>query len=169
MRLLGVKPSMIVCSLKMIFIINTLCLINTENHISILGAFMMGVGYWLTEKLEYDQQTGALITNRTWTYKIPGAKDIPIDFRIKFLQNVSNEGIFGSKATGEPALTLSIVTIFALRHAIDSIREDNGKAKNWYRLGMFSGIKMFPISIGLFNNFFRVKFINFQVQQIHLT
>ncbi|XP_055319493.1 uncharacterized protein LOC129577062 [Sitodiplosis mosellana] len=99
------------------------------------GAFMMGVGYWLTEKLEYDQRTGELVTNRTWTYKVPGAKDIPIDFRIKFLQNVNNDGILRSKATGEPALTLSVVTMFALRHAIDAMREDSGNSNKWYRLG----------------------------------
>lgn len=105
----------------------------------------MGVGYWLTEELDYDQQTGALLTNRTWTYKVPGAKDIPIDFRIKFLQNINNEGIFSSKATGEPAFTLSVVTIFALRHAIDSIRDDNGITKKWYRLGHYHSFFQFKI------------------------
>lgn len=99
------------------------------------GSFVMGIGYWLTEKLIYDGQTGELLTNRTWTYKVPGAKDIPIDFRIKFLQNVNNEGIFGSKSTGEPAFTLAIVVVFALRHAINSIRMDNGTLQKWYRLG----------------------------------
>lgn len=98
---------------------------------------MMGVGYWLSEKLDFNRQTGELVTNRTWTYKVPGPKDIPIDFRIKFLENVSSEGIFGSKATGEPPLTLSIVAMFALRHAIDAIRDDNSKTEKWYRLGKF--------------------------------
>lgn len=95
----------------------------------------MGVGYWLSEKLIFDGQTGELLTNRTWTYKVPGAKDIPIDFRIKFLQNVNNDGVFGSKATGEPAFTLAIAVVFALRHAINSVRADNGTTPMWYRLG----------------------------------
>ncbi|XP_031636493.1 xanthine dehydrogenase-like [Contarinia nasturtii] len=99
------------------------------------GAFMMGIGYWLNEQLSYDQQTGQLITNRTWNYKVPGPKDIPIDFRVKFLQNVNNEGVFSSKTTGEPPLTLSVVSIFALRHALNSIHEDNGQARKWIRLG----------------------------------
>lgn len=30
------------------------------------GAFIMGLGYWLTEKLVYDSDTGACLTNRTW-------------------------------------------------------------------------------------------------------
>lgn len=100
------------------------------------GAFMMGVGFWLTERLEYDRQSGELLTNRTWTYKIPGARDIPIDFRIRFLQNVNNAGILRAKATGEPAITLSIVVMFALRHAIDAIRADRNNFEKWYRLGM---------------------------------
>lgn len=30
------------------------------------GAFMMGLGYWLTEKLDYDAKTGELTTYNTW-------------------------------------------------------------------------------------------------------
>lgn len=56
------------------------------------GAFIMGIGYWLTESLVFGAEKGELLTNRTWTYKPPGAKDIPIDFRITFLQNSSNAG-----------------------------------------------------------------------------
>lgn len=62
------------------------------------GAFMMGIGYWLTESLIYNRQNGELLTNRTWTYKPPGAKDIPIDFRITLLRKSSNEyGVLRSK------------------------------------------------------------------------
>ena len=30
------------------------------------GAFIMGLGYWLTEKLDYDGQSGELTTFNTW-------------------------------------------------------------------------------------------------------
>lgn len=116
----------------------------------------MGVGYWLTEGLVYHRENGELLTNRTWTYKPPGAKDIPIDFRVTFLQKSSNPfGVLRSKgrieflsvlfenlmklviilATGEPAFCMSVVVIFALRHALDSARADAGATEDWYHLG----------------------------------
>lgn len=103
------------------------------------GAFIMGVGYWLTEALIYDAQDGALLTNRTWTYKPPGAKDIPVDFRIRFLQKSSNPaGVLRSKATGEPALNMSIVVLFALRNALRAARKDAGLPDDWIPMGTAS-------------------------------
>lgn len=62
------------------------------------GAFVMGLGYWLTESLQYDRESGELLTNRTWTYKPPGVKDVPVDFRVRFLHKSSNPfGVLRSK------------------------------------------------------------------------
>ncbi len=30
------------------------------------GAFIMGLGYWLTEKVTYDTDSGQLLTHNTW-------------------------------------------------------------------------------------------------------
>ncbi|KAH8358794.1 hypothetical protein KR093_002517 [Drosophila rubida] len=100
------------------------------------GAFVMGLGYYLTELLRYDRQTGRLLTNRTWNYHPPGAKDIPIDFRIELLQKSPNPvGFLRSKAIGEPPFCLAVGVLFALQHAIQSAREDAGLPREWVRLG----------------------------------
>ncbi|XP_053955239.1 uncharacterized protein LOC128861267 [Anastrepha ludens] len=100
------------------------------------GSFIMLLGYWLTEQLIYDRQTGQLLTNRTWNYKPPGAKDIPIDFRVELLQrNPNPAGFMRSKATGEPPCCLAVSSIFAIQHAIQSSRKDVGLKREWVRLG----------------------------------
>lgn len=58
---------------------------------------LTGLGYYTTEELVYDEE-GQLMTNRSWFYKPPGAKDIPINFRIKFTENSKNAvGVLKSK------------------------------------------------------------------------
>ncbi|TDG48782.1 hypothetical protein AWZ03_004685 [Drosophila navojoa] len=101
------------------------------------GAFVMCLGYWLTEKLVYERQTGRLLTNRTWNYKPPGPKDIPIDFRIELVQNPqpSSAGFMRSKATGEPPCCLAVSVVFALQEALQSARKDAGLPRQWVRLG----------------------------------
>ncbi|XP_028031989.1 indole-3-acetaldehyde oxidase-like isoform X3 [Bombyx mandarina] len=90
------------------------------------GAFVMGLGLWTTERLVYDK-TGRLLTDRTWTYKPPGAKDIPVDFRVSFRRNAPNPaGVLRSKATGEPALVLAVVVIHALHETIVEARKEHG-------------------------------------------
>ncbi|KAJ6635264.1 Xanthine dehydrogenase/oxidase [Pseudolycoriella hygida] len=112
------------------------------------GAFIMGIGYWLTESIVYGKEKGELLTNRTWTYKPPGAKDIPIDFRITFLHNSSNSGgVLRSKATGEPPLCMSIVVIFALRHALESARKDAGITE-WFEMGAPSTVDQLFLKAG---------------------
>lgn len=107
---------------------------------------------------------GQLLTNRTWNYKTPGAKDIPIDFRVKFIETdntsdrvsttsniwltqrpnkknfisllASKVGVLRSKATGEPAVTLAVVVVCALRHALSSVLKDNGNEDVFLQMGM---------------------------------
>ncbi|XP_045774054.1 xanthine dehydrogenase-like isoform X1 [Maniola jurtina] len=90
------------------------------------GAFIMGLGLWTSEKLVYDP-SGRLLTNRTWTYKPPGACDIPVDFRVSFKRNsLNNNGVLRSKATGEPALVLAVVVMHALHETIVEARKEYG-------------------------------------------
>lgn len=53
-------------------------------------------------------------------------------------------GVLRSKTTGEPAVALSVVVVFALRNALHSVLKDNGNSDVFLQLGI--------------NNFIRVKF-----------
>ncbi|XP_061182872.1 xanthine dehydrogenase-like [Saccostrea echinata] len=92
------------------------------------GAFVMGLGYFLLEEIKYDQKTGQQLTDGTWEYKVPLAKDIPVDFRINLLKNAPNPvGILRAKACGEPPLCMSCSALFAIKHAVEAFRRDIGK------------------------------------------
>ncbi|CAH0677124.1 unnamed protein product [Chilo suppressalis] len=100
------------------------------------GAFIMGVGYWTSEHIVFDPNNGEILTDRTWNYHVPQARDIPQDFRIYLTKKYpSSEQILGTKAIGEPPLCLSVVIPFAIREAIVSARLDSGIPTNkWFRI-----------------------------------
>uniref|UniRef100_A0A8C4QXE0 Aldehyde oxidase n=1 Tax=Eptatretus burgeri TaxID=7764 RepID=A0A8C4QXE0_EPTBU len=91
------------------------------------GAFIMGLGYWLTERVTYDPVSGRLLTRGTWEYKPPCSKDIPVDFRVHLLKDAPNPvGVLRSKASGEPPQCMSCSVLFAVKHAVDSARSELG-------------------------------------------
>ncbi|KAJ7381038.1 hypothetical protein OS493_004634 [Desmophyllum pertusum] len=97
------------------------------------GAFVMGLGFWLTEKIIYDPDTGRNLTAGTWEYKPPCSKDIPIDFRVSLLKNAPNPlGILRSKAVGEPPLCMSCACLFAVKHAVEEARTEIGKGDGYF-------------------------------------
>lgn len=58
----------------------------------------MGSGYWLTEDVVYDEHTGEVLSDRTWNYHVPLARDIPQDFRVYMKKkSYSNPLILGAK------------------------------------------------------------------------
>lgn len=67
-------------------------------NLKVEGAFIQSLSSWIMEEIKYNKQTGELLTDRTWNYKIFGAKDIPHDFRVYLLRRAFNPvGILGSK------------------------------------------------------------------------
>jgi len=96
------------------------------------GGYIHGQGFWTTEKIVHDENTGKLLTNGTWDYKVPETKDIPEDFRITLLSNTPNpHGVLRSKATGEPSTDAAFSVVLAMRNAIASARQDAGNM-DWF-------------------------------------
>ncbi|CAG9796495.1 unnamed protein product [Diatraea saccharalis] len=97
------------------------------------GAFIQSLSAWTLEEIKFNKDNGEVLTNRTWNYKIFGAKDIPHDFRIYLRRNTKNPvGILGSKAIGEPPTCLSYVIVESLRAAVQASRLDSGCKQDKY-------------------------------------
>ncbi|KAI8919088.1 molybdopterin binding aldehyde oxidase/xanthine dehydrogenase [Powellomyces hirtus] len=75
-----------------------------------------------------------LITRGPGAYKIPGFRDIPVDFRVNFLAGLANmRAIHSSKAVGEPPL-LGCTIIYTIREAFKSARAQHGDKQEWLRM-----------------------------------
>ena len=91
------------------------------------GAFIMGVGFFFTEQVQYDDTTGVFQSTGTWNYKPPFPLDIPQSLNVTMLPDAPNPvGILRSKATGEPPYSLANSAYFAVHHALTAARSDAG-------------------------------------------
>lgn len=91
------------------------------------GGFVQGMGWLTTEQLVWNDK-GVLTTHAPSTYKIPATGDIPEHFQVQLYQEPNREdNVGGSKAVGEPPFMLAISVYEALRHAIASARDQQGK------------------------------------------
>jgi xanthine dehydrogenase large subunit len=82
------------------------------------GGFVQGLGWLTSEELVFDR-TGRLRTHAPSTYKIPTARDLPADFRVRLLTRADNASptIHRSKAVGEPPLMLANAAWLAIKDA----------------------------------------------------
>jgi xanthine dehydrogenase large subunit len=83
------------------------------------GGYIQGLGWLTMEELWWDDK-GRLRTHAPSTYKIPTARDLPEDFRVRLAAGRANPAntIFRSKAVGEPPLMLGISGWLALKDAV---------------------------------------------------
>jgi xanthine dehydrogenase large subunit len=78
---------------------------------------------WLTmEELVWNNK-GKLMTNGPASYKIPAVADMPLDLRVKLVENRKNpeDTVFHSKAVGEPPFMLGIAAWCAIKDAVASL------------------------------------------------
>jgi xanthine dehydrogenase large subunit len=88
------------------------------------GAFVQGMGWLTMEELVWNAK-GKLMTNGPASYKIPAVADMPMDMRVKLVENRKNpeDTVFHSKAVGEPPFMLGIAAWCALKDAVASIAD----------------------------------------------
>ena len=88
------------------------------------GAFVQGMGWLTMEELVWNAK-GKLMTNGPASYKIPAIADMPIDLRVKLVENRKNpeDTVFHSKAVGEPPFMLGIAAWCALKDAVASLAD----------------------------------------------
>ncbi|HDS1736241.1 xanthine dehydrogenase molybdopterin binding subunit [Pseudomonas sp. BP8] len=86
------------------------------------GGFIQGMGWLTTEELVWNAK-GKLMTNGPASYKIPAVADMPLDLRVKLVENRKNpeDTVFHSKAVGEPPFMLGMAAWCAIKDAVASI------------------------------------------------
>jgi len=99
------------------------------------GGFVCGLGFYLREQIQRNEDTGAIWNHGTWEYKPPCSQDVPIDMRVAYLgQSHHDAYVLSSKASGEPPLVLSTSVFMALRECIASARKDAGLGEEFFQL-----------------------------------
>ncbi|OIT29691.1 PREDICTED: abscisic-aldehyde oxidase-like [Nicotiana attenuata] len=95
------------------------------------GAYVQGIGFFMHE--EYlTNDDGLMVSNSTWTYKIPTIYTIPQNFNVHLVNSGHHEKrILSSKASGEPPLLLAASVHCATRAAVKAARE---QLKVWGKL-----------------------------------
>ncbi|MBI6816643.1 xanthine dehydrogenase molybdopterin binding subunit [Pseudomonas syringae] len=86
------------------------------------GGYIQGAGWLTTEELVWNDK-GKLMTSGPASYKIPAVADMPLDLRIKLVENRKNpeDTVFHSKAVGEPPFMLGIAAWCAIKDAVASL------------------------------------------------
>lgn len=88
------------------------------------GAFVQGLGFFMFEEYKTNSD-GLVITEGTWTYKIPTVDTIPKQFNVELLNSGHHQHrVLSSKASGEPPLLLAASVHCATRDAIKEARKE---------------------------------------------
>ncbi|KAK3021251.1 hypothetical protein RJ639_047523 [Escallonia herrerae] len=87
------------------------------------GAFVQGIGFFMLEEYLMNSD-GLVVTEGTWTYKIPTIDTVPRQFNVHVLNSGHHKNrVLSSKASGEPPLLLAVSVHCATRAAIKEARK----------------------------------------------
>ena len=89
------------------------------------GGMAMGIGYALSEHMQYDKKTGALLNGNLLDYKLPTAMDVP-NLSAAFVETDDPSSPYGNKSLGEPpaipvAAAIRNALLYATGVAVDAI------------------------------------------------
>lgn len=88
----------------------------------ITGAFFQGYGWCTMEELKHNEK-GLYVHNTLSLYKIPCIRDLPEVFDVALYEHdCEKASLFGSKGVGEPPLLYGEAAYFAIKDAIESIK-----------------------------------------------
>ncbi|KAL3380634.1 hypothetical protein AABB24_001007 [Solanum stoloniferum] len=95
------------------------------------GAFVQGIGFFMHEEYLTNEE-GLMVSNSTWTYKIPTIDTTPQNFNVHVVNSGHHKKrVLSSKASGEPPLLLAVSVHCATRAAVKAARE---QLKLWGKL-----------------------------------
>lgn len=94
------------------------------------GGFVQGMGWLTMEELVWNDK-GKLMTSGPASYKVPAVADMPLDLRVKLVENRKNpeDTVFHSKAVGEPPFMLGISVWCAIKDAVASVADYKAQPK----------------------------------------
>lgn len=94
------------------------------------GGFVQGMGWLTMEELVWNDK-GKLMTSGPASYKVPAVADMPLDLRVKLVENRKNpeDTVFHSKAVGEPPFMLGISVWCAIKDAVASVADYRAQPK----------------------------------------
>ena len=94
------------------------------------GGFVQGMGWLTVEELVWNDK-GKLMTSGPASYKVPAVADMPLDLRVKLVENRKNpeDTVFHSKAVGEPPFMLGISVWCAIKDAVASLADYKAQPK----------------------------------------
>ncbi|XP_068650311.1 indole-3-acetaldehyde oxidase-like [Aristolochia californica] len=88
------------------------------------GGFVQGLGFFMFEEYSANSE-GFVLSEGTWTYKIPTVDTIPRHFNVELLNSGHHQKrVLSSKASGEPPLLLAASVHCATREAIREARKE---------------------------------------------
>jgi xanthine dehydrogenase/oxidase len=105
------------------------------------GAFIMGIGYVLLEKVAFEDRDktrpdyGKISTVNTWRYKPPAITTVPLNLDVYMYPEASTDtdlpenpnDFFSSKEIGEPPLILATTVFLAVKDAVRAYREETNQ------------------------------------------